>query len=141
MSKIKNNILKITLLIGFFSLLSRVLGILRSSLLSAFFGATESAGLNDCYTAAFRIPDAIYNLIVAGTLSIVLIPYFSGFLKKNEEENNFKEINKATSQFLNFFFIIMSFFIIIGFFATPFLVKTILAPLSLAIHSFAPSKA
>lgn len=118
MSESRKSFFKATLLIAFFSLLSRILGVLRSTLLAAFYGATTGEGLNDCYTAAFKLPDIIFNLVAAGAISIVLIPYLSTMTNESSKEN----INKATSQFMNLFFILISIFLVIGFFFAPFFV-------------------
>lgn len=113
---------KATLLISISALLSRLLGLLRQTLLAAKFGATSGQGYNDCYNAAFTLPDIIFNLIVFGAVSIVLIPYFSGLLKKDQIE----KLHKSCSSFLNFFFIFISFFIVIGFFFAPLFVRRFL---------------
>jgi putative peptidoglycan lipid II flippase len=123
-TKSTGHFLKSTLLITVFSFLSRVLGLLRSTLLSSFYGATKSNGTIDCYIAAYRLPDIVFNLIAAGSISIVLIPYFSGLLKKDDRET----LNRACSGFLNFFFIVMTVILIVVFFfaepiVTGFLVK------------------
>ena len=117
-----SHFIKATLLITVFSFLSRVLGVFRSTLLNSIYGATESKGIIDCYVAAYRLPDIIFNLVAAGSISIVLIPYFSGFMKKNDNE----DLNKACSSFLNFFFIVMSIVLIIMFFFAKFIVANIL---------------
>lgn len=119
----KSKFLKSTLLIGIATLLSQFLGLVRTSLLSAFYGATESEGLADCYAAAFKLPDIIYTLVVSGVISIILIPYFIKQL-----ENGKIDINKACSGFLNLFFIAISFFILLGIVFAPFIVKNILLP-------------
>ncbi len=120
----KNKFLKATALIGIATFLSQVLGLVRTSLLSSFYGATESQGLSDCYSAAFKLPDIIYTFVVSGIISIILIPYFIKSLSNKENSS----LNKACSGFLNLFFIAISFFIIIGFIFTPFIVTHILLP-------------
>jgi putative peptidoglycan lipid II flippase len=118
----KKHFLKATLLIAVFSLLSRILGLLRSTLLASFYGASGSDGLNDCYTAAFKLPDIIFNLVAAGAISIVLIPYFTGLIKKDDKT----KLNEACSSFLNFFFLMMAFFVLLAYIFAPFFVKQFL---------------
>ena len=84
-------------------------------------GRRSSEGLNDCYTAAFKLPNIIFNLVAAGAISIVLIPYLATFISSDK-----KKINTITSQFLNFFFILITFFIVVAFIFTPFFVKQFL---------------
>lgn len=64
------------------ALASRLLGWIRLLVIGSQFGATADL---DAYFAAFRIPDAIFQLVVAGALSAALIPVFSGFRARNEE--------------------------------------------------------
>ncbi len=61
---------------------SRVLGWLRLSVIGATFGQTPEL---DAFWAAFRIPDALFNLLVAGALSAAFIPVFAGYLAKERE--------------------------------------------------------
>ncbi len=110
------------LLIAFFSLLSRLLGVLRSSLLAAFYGATGSSGLSDCYTASFKLPDIIFNLVAAGSISIILIPYFSSFISKDDEES----LNRACSSFFNLFLLLIVAFTVFAFFFAPYFVRNFL---------------
>src|SRR3989449_11712416 len=62
---------------------SRVLGWLRLSVIGARFG--ESPEL-DAFWAAFKIPDAIFGLLVAGALASAFIPVFAGYLAREREE-------------------------------------------------------
>jgi len=62
---------------------SRILGWLRLSVIGATFGATPQL---DAFWAAFKIPDALFNLIVAGALSSAFIPVFAGYLAKEREK-------------------------------------------------------
>ncbi len=63
---------------------SRILGWLRLSVIGAQF-AGDPRSL-DAFWAAFRIPDTIYSLLVAGALSSAFIPVFSSYLAKEREE-------------------------------------------------------
>ena len=62
---------------------SRILGWLRLSVIGAQFGG--DARSLDAFWAAFRIPDTIFNLLVAGALASAFIPVFSGYLAKDSE--------------------------------------------------------
>jgi len=61
------------MVIAFFSLLSRLLGVVRDKILANQFGAGNEL---DIYYAAFRVPDLIYNLLILGVLSAGFIPVF-----------------------------------------------------------------
>jgi putative peptidoglycan lipid II flippase len=65
------------------ALASRALGWLRLMVIGSQFGASREL---DAYLAAFRIPDAIFQLVVAGALSAALIPVFQGYRARDEED-------------------------------------------------------
>ncbi len=71
------------LILAFFSFLSAVLGLLRNSLLASHFGAGADL---DIYYAAFRVPDFIYNILIAGSISAAFIPLFNKYLNQSKEE-------------------------------------------------------
>ena len=56
---------------------SRLLGLLRDRLLAHAFGAGP---VLDSYFAAYRIPDLLYNLLIAGALSAAFLPIVSRHL-------------------------------------------------------------
>ena len=62
---------------------SRFLGWLRLSVIGAKFGETTQL---DAFWAAFRIPDTLFNLLVAGALASAFIPVFTGYLAKERED-------------------------------------------------------
>src|SRR5258708_19060725 len=64
-------------------ILSRLLGWLRLSVIGAKFGETPEL---DAFWAAFRIPDTLFNLLVAGALASAFIPVFTGYLAKERED-------------------------------------------------------
>jgi putative peptidoglycan lipid II flippase len=73
------------LMLGFFSLGSRVVGLIRERLLATTFGASDSF---DAFVAAFRLPDLIFNLIVVGALSAAFIPLFTEKLVQAKGKNS-----------------------------------------------------
>jgi putative peptidoglycan lipid II flippase len=64
------------------ALASRVLGWVRLLVIGSQFGASREL---DAYFAAFRIPDAIFQLVVAGALSAALIPVFSSYRARGQD--------------------------------------------------------
>lgn len=64
-------------------LLSRVLGLVRDSVMTAQFGRGE---LTDAYILAFQIPDLLFFLIAGGALSSSFIPVFSEYLHTDREK-------------------------------------------------------
>lgn len=99
-----------TFLLAFSSLLSRILGFLRNSLLAHVFGAGVHS---DAYFAAFQIPDTMYRLLVAGAISASFVPLFL-LIKKTDE----KKAWEFTSSVLNSFLLIIgSLSVLLFFFA------------------------
>ncbi len=80
-----NKIMKTTVIIAVFSLVAKILGLVRDAVFSHQFGTTLTV---DAYFAAFRIPDFIYNLLILGTFSVAFIPVFSEYLHKGKEQAN-----------------------------------------------------
>ena len=74
----------VSLILTLAALASRLLGWIRLLVIGSQFGATSEL---DAYFAAFRIPDAIFQLVVAGALSAALIPVFSGYRARGEEHD------------------------------------------------------
>lgn len=79
---IDGRLLKASLLLGGFSLLADVAGLLRDRLLAARFGASH---LLDIYYSAFKIPDTLFSLLVVGALSSAFIPVFTGYYRNNRD--------------------------------------------------------
>lgn len=86
----KKTIFSAAVTVGFFSLASRALGLLRDRLLAFTFGAGE---ILDSYYAAFRVPDLVFNLLVLGALSAAFIPVFCEYLTRHGKEGAFKLTN------------------------------------------------
>ncbi len=63
-------------------LLSRLIGLIRESVIGRTLGATGEA---DVYWTAFVLPDFLNYLLAGGVLSIVFIPIFSRYLAEEDE--------------------------------------------------------
>lgn len=99
------------------ALISRILGVLRDWLLAKTFGAGPDL---DAYFAAFRIPDLVYNILIAGGIVVVFLPLFSEYFFKNKEEA-WKFVNNLINIFL---FLLIILCLILLIFASP-LIKLI----------------
>ncbi len=99
---------------------SRLLGWLRLSVIGAKFG--ESPEL-DAFWAAFRIPDTLFNLLVAGALASAFIPVFTGYLAKEREE----EAWRVASSVMNAIVILLVGLSAVMWFLAPWIVP-VLAP-------------
>jgi putative peptidoglycan lipid II flippase len=100
---------------------SRVLGWLRLSVVGATFGLTAEY---DAFQAAFKIPDALFNLLVAGALSSAFIPVFAGYLAKERE----KEAWHVASSVMNVLVLALMVLSALMWLAAPWLVPTVVAP-------------
>lgn len=111
----QTNILSAAFVIMATVIFSQFLGLIRQRLLVAIFGASNILGV---YLASASLPDLLFQIIIAGSLSSAFIPVFSDFLVKNKEH----EAHKMASTLLTFSFI--AFFavsLILFVFATFFL--------------------
>ena len=63
-------------------LISRLVGLLRNTAFAYYFG---SGAASDAYNAAFKIPNAVRNLLGEGTLSASFVPVYSRLLERGDE--------------------------------------------------------
>ncbi len=71
--------------------LSRLLGLVRDRLLASNFGIGTAT---DAYTAAFRIPDLLFTILVSGAFAVAFIPVFVGFLERDKEDEGWRVASK-----------------------------------------------
>ncbi|HSA59453.1 MAG TPA: murein biosynthesis integral membrane protein MurJ [bacterium] len=69
--------------VGFFTLVSRVAGLLRDMAIAYAFGTLASA---DAFFVAFRIPNLLRRLFAEGALTVSFVPVFTQYLKKSHDE-------------------------------------------------------
>lgn len=103
------------------ALASRVLGWLRLLVIGSQFGASREL---DAYFAAFRIPDAIFQLVIAGALSAALIPVFAGYRARGQET----EAWALASSVINLVLIALVGLSVALILLAPWLVPTVVAP-------------
>ncbi|MFH1186869.1 MAG: murein biosynthesis integral membrane protein MurJ [Candidatus Levyibacteriota bacterium] len=83
----QTNIISAALVIMLTIIISQVLGLVRQRLLVSIFGASNTLGV---YLASSRLPDFLFQLVIAGALSSAFIPIFSDFLGKEKKEEAYK---------------------------------------------------
>ncbi len=114
--KRQTNILSAALVIMMTVVLSQVLGLVRQRLLVGEFGASNILGV---YLASSRLPDLLFQVIIAGGLSSAFIPVFSDFLVAQKKEEGFKFASSLLILLsLSFIGIASVFFIFSQFFAS-----------------------
>lgn len=114
------------LIIAVFGIVSRFLGFLRDRVLASQFGAGD---VLDVYYAAFRIPDFVYGLLIAGALSAAFVPICTELLVKKE----MKDAWRLVSGILRLFIIFLGGFAFFGILGASWLIE-FLAP------GFSPEK-
>lgn len=116
--KRQTNILSAAFVIMGTTIVSLLLGVFKKRLLATLFGATNIAGV---YDAATRLPDSLFQLIIAAALSTAFIPVFSNYLAKNREA----EAHKMASNLLTVGIIIFSIFSLVLVIFAPFFLKVL----------------
>ena len=102
-------------LISFSYLISRLLGLFRDRLLATHFGIGPKM---DAYTAAFRLPELLFTLLVSGAFAVAFIPILTEHLVKEEK----KEAWELTSSLLNL--------LVLGTFAIAIVIFIFASPLT-----------
>lgn len=122
----QTNIFSAALFIILTTIFSQFLGLFKYRILVSFFGASNDLGV---FFAAFRIPDFIFSVVIAGALSTSFIPIFSEYIAQGKR----KDADSFTSSLLTIgilFYVVISVLIII--FAYP--LSSLIAP------GFSPSE-
>ena len=78
------------------ALLSRLLGWVRDWAIGHYWGAT---GHTDTFWAAFGVPDLLYYMLAGGALGAALIPVFSGYIVRREEQESWRVANSLVTLF------------------------------------------
>jgi len=97
----QTNILTAASVIATAVLASRLLGLIRDRLLTAF--PVEEL---DIYFAAFRLPDFIFQVLVMGALTTAFIPVITELITKHDEERVWKVASTVLNIALVGFFIL-----------------------------------
>jgi putative peptidoglycan lipid II flippase len=84
LTKRQTNILSAAIIIMATIILSQVLGLVRQRLLVSIFGASNLLGI---YLYGIQLPDALFQVVIAGALYSAFIPVFSDFLAKSDEKD------------------------------------------------------
>ncbi len=73
------------------TLLSKILGQARDSLLTAFFGAGIES---DAFYTASTIPTTLFDVVIGGVISATFIPVFNSIMAENGKEEALGFVNK-----------------------------------------------
>ena len=94
----KKSLLVSGLSLSFFTLCSRILGLVREMTKAAFLGTSKFA---DAFGIAFMIPNLLRRLFAENSISVAFIPTFKGYLETEDK--------KTTKEFLNSTLTLISF--------------------------------
>lgn len=103
--------------LGFFTSVSRVLGLVRDAVLAYAFGAT---GVADAFYVAFRIPNLLRRLVAEGALTVAFVPIYTEYLKKSRKQAY--EVACVVFTYLALFLAIL---VVLGVIFAPWIVKLI----------------
>lgn len=73
------------------TLLSKVLGLVRDSMLTAYFG---SGLASDAFLTASTIPTQLFDVVIGGVISATFIPVFNDVMIKKNRDEAMKFVNK-----------------------------------------------
>ncbi len=102
--------------VGFFTLISRVLGLVRDMVLARFFGSGMAA---DAFFVAFRIPNLLRRLFAEGSLTIAFIPVFTEYLTQRSKQDAFD----LARTILTLLALILAVVALLGVFLSPWIVR------------------
>lgn len=103
----QENILSAATIVMIMVLASSVLGLLKNRVFVHYFPPDQL----DSVLAAFRLPDVMIEVFVAGVMSSAFVPIFSGFLGKNKD----KEAWQLAGVTLNIMLLIFAVFAVLVF--------------------------
>ncbi len=126
----KRSLARSTVVIGGFTLMSRILGFVRDILIALYFGTGTSA---DAFFVAFRIPNLLRRLLGEGALSASFVPVLSRYIVKGDKEEVQRLINSAFSLLL----VVLAGVLLCGELFTPAVVKVIAPGFSAMPEKFA----
>jgi len=103
-------------IVGFFTLLSRILGLVRDMVIAGLFGSGLAA---DAFFVAFRIPNLLRRLFAEGSLTIAFIPVFTEYLTLKTKKEAF-ELARVVLTILS---IILAAVTLLGILFSPWIVR------------------
>jgi len=102
--------------VGFFTFLSRILGLVRDMVIARFFGSGTAA---DAFFVAFRIPNLLRRLFAEGSLTIAFIPVFTEYLSVKGK----KEAMELASVVATLLSVVLVFLVAAGILLSPWIVR------------------
>ncbi len=101
--------------VGFFTLVSRITGLIRDVAIAHAFGTRLAA---DAFFVAFRIPNLLRRLFAEGALTVAFVPVFTETLRKDPGEA--RQVSHASFTFAAAILVVVS---LLGIALSPLLVR------------------
>jgi putative peptidoglycan lipid II flippase len=112
----KENVNRAAGTVGFYTLLSRILGLVRDMVLAYFFGSKMAA---DAFFVAFRIPNLLRRFFAEGSLTIAFIPVFTEILTQKSKRDAF-ELARAVLTLVSLLLVVVT---LLGILLSPWIVR------------------
>lgn len=96
-----NNLGKSTAVVSFFTLISRILGLMRDAVLMAVFGAS---GLMDAFLVAFKLPNFLRRLFAEGAFAQAFVPVLTDY----QQKSTFPDLQQFISRMAGALLLILS---------------------------------
>jgi len=112
----KKNVSRAAGIVGFFTLMSRILGLVRDMVLARYFGSGMAA---DAFFVAFRIPNLLRRLFAEGSLTISFIPVFTEYLSQKTKDDAV-QLARVVITLLSLILVIVT---LLGVFLSPWIVR------------------
>ncbi len=87
------------------TLLSKALGLVRDSMLTAYFG---SGLVSDAFLTASTIPTTFFDVIIGGVISATFIPVFNDIMSKRGKDDAMKFVNKFVTLIVSITLVIVA---------------------------------
>lgn len=114
---LRQPLLRVSAVVGFFSLLSAFSGILVETSIASQLGLSRNS---DCFYVAFTIPYIIANLLSA-TSQFSLVPFFSTL----DSRDFMQDLGRGLSYVLNFMFLGLGLLAVVGALGAPWVMRAI----------------
>lgn len=111
------SLVKSSLIIGFFTLISRISGFLRDMLMANYLGASY---LSDAFFVAFKLPNFFRRLFAEGAVNAAFVPSFAGMLTENGKKDALRFASEILSVLVVVLLILNAIFIVFMPFILPF---------------------
>ncbi|MBQ9207858.1 MAG: murein biosynthesis integral membrane protein MurJ [Treponema sp.] len=121
--KKSRSLLSAGLSLSFFTLCSRILGLVREMTKAAFLGTSKYA---DAFGIAFMIPNLLRRLFAENAISVAFIPTFKGYLEDSDSQDGKQTIREFLNATLTLITFLTTCVVLLGIIFTPLIVRIFL---------------